>query len=73
MKERGTLWIPTFISVTGFELPHDDYNSTIARLRWPHLVENLGRMIGKGHEMGITILTAVDFRLRAGERLPRGR
>lgn len=60
MKDRGTLWIPTFISVTGFQLPHDDYNSTIARQRWPHLVENLGRMIRKGHEMGITILTAVD-------------
>ena len=60
MKQRGTLWIPTYISVTGFQLPHDDYNSTIARQRWPHLVENLGRMIRKGHEMGITILTAVD-------------
>lgn len=60
MKERGTLWIPTYISVTGFELPHDDYNSTIARQRHPHLVENLARMIRKGHEMGITILTAVD-------------
>ena len=60
MKARGTLWIPTYISVTGFKLPHDDYNTTIARQRWPHLVENLGRMIRKGHEMGITILTAVD-------------
>lgn len=60
MKEYGTLWIPTYISVTGFELPHDDYNSTIARQRYPHLVENLARMIRKGHEMGITILTAVD-------------
>ena len=60
MKANGTLWIPTFISVTGFELPHDDYNSTIARQRYPHLVENLGRMIRKGHEMGVTILTAVD-------------
>ena len=60
MKEKGTLWIPTYISVTGFELPHDDYTTTIARQRHPHLVENLGRMIKKGHEMGITILTAVD-------------
>jgi len=60
MKERGALWIPTYISVTGFQLPHDDYNTTIARQRWPHLIENLGRMIRKGHEMGITILTAVD-------------
>ena len=60
MKEKGTLWIPTYISVTGFQLPHDDYNTTIARQRWPHLVENLGRMIRKGHEMGVTILTAVD-------------
>lgn len=60
MKEYGTLWIPTYISVTGFELPHDDYNSTIARQRYPHLVDNLARMIRKGHEMGIPILTAVD-------------
>jgi len=60
MKEHGTLWIPTYISVTGFQLPHDDYNTPIARQRWPHLVENLGRMIRKGHQMGITILTAVD-------------
>ncbi|MGI9203583.1 MAG: amidohydrolase family protein [Woeseiaceae bacterium] len=60
MKESGTLWIPTYISVTGFQLPHDDYNTPIARQRWPHLVENLGRMIRKGHNMGITILTAVD-------------
>ena len=60
MKEKGTLWIPTYISVTGFQLPHDDYNTPIARQRHPHLAENLGRMIRKGHEMGITILTAVD-------------
>lgn len=60
MKESGTLWIPTYISVTGFQLPHDDYNTPIARQRWPHLVENLGRMIRKGHAMGIPILTAVD-------------
>lgn len=60
MKEYGTVWIPTYISVTGFELPHDDYTTTIARQRHPHLVENLARMIRRGHEMGITILAAVD-------------
>ena len=60
MKEKGTLWIPTYISVIGFALPHDDYNTTIARQRFPHINENLSRMIGRGHEMGITILTAVD-------------
>ena len=60
MKENDTLWIPTYISVTGFQLPHDDYNTPIARQRHPHLVDNLGRMIGLGHEMGVRILTAVD-------------
>ncbi len=60
MKEAGTIWVPTYISVTGFELPHDDYNSNIARLRWPHLVENMERMIRVGYEMGVTIVTAVD-------------
>ena len=60
MKEAGTIWVPTYISVTGFELPHDDYNSNITRLRWPHLVENMARMIRLGHELGVTIVTAVD-------------
>ena len=60
MKEAGTIWVPTYISVTGFELPHDDYNSNIARLRWPHLVENMARMIRLGIELGVTIVTAVD-------------
>ena len=60
MKENGTIWVPTYISVTGFELPHDDYNSTIARLRWPHLVDNMKRMIRRGYEMGVIITTAVD-------------
>ncbi len=60
MKEAGTIWVPTYISVTGFELPHDDYNSNIARLRWPHLVENMSRMIRVGYEMGVTMVTAVD-------------
>ncbi|HJO39407.1 MAG: amidohydrolase family protein [Vicinamibacterales bacterium] len=60
MKARGTLWVPTYISVVGFELPHDDYATTIARQRAPHILENLQRMIRLGHEMGIPILTAVD-------------
>jgi imidazolonepropionase-like amidohydrolase len=60
MKDAGTIWVPTYISVTGFELPHDDYNSNIARLRWPHLVENMARMIRLGIELGVTIVTAVD-------------
>ncbi len=60
MLDNGTLWVPTYISVTGFELPHDDYNTTIARQRAPHLLENMRRMIRRGHEMGVTILTSVD-------------
>ena len=60
MKEHNTLWIPNYISTVGFQLPHDDYTTTIARQRAPHILENLQRMIRRGHEMGITILTAVD-------------
>jgi imidazolonepropionase-like amidohydrolase len=60
MKDNDVYWVPTYISVTGFALPHDDYNSTIARLRHPHLIENMQRMIRRGYEMGLTILTAVD-------------
>lgn len=60
MKDNDTIWVPTYISVTGFELPHDDYNTTIARLRHPHLIDNMQRMIRRGYEMGLTIVTAVD-------------
>ncbi len=60
MVDNGTIWAPTYISVTGFELPHDDYNTTIARLRWPHLIENMQRMIRRGYQMGVRIVTAVD-------------
>ncbi len=60
MKAHGTLWVQTYISVVGFELPHDDYATTIARQRAPHILDNLQRMIRLGHEMGIPILTAVD-------------
>ena len=60
MRDNGTIWAPTYISVTGFELPHDDYDTTIARQRWPHLVENMRRMIRRGYEIGVNIVTAVD-------------
>ena len=60
MQQNGTIWAPTYISVAGFELPHDDYDTNIARRRWPHLVENLRRMIRRGYEMGVNIVTAVD-------------
>ncbi len=60
MVDTGTIWAPTYISVTGFELPHDDYNTTIARQRWPHLIENMQRMIRRGYQMGVRIVTAVD-------------
>ncbi len=60
MVDNQTIWAPTYISVTGFELPHDDYNTTIARQRWPHLIENMQRMIRRGYQMGVRIVTAVD-------------
>ena len=64
MKEHGTVWSPTYNSVIGFQYPHDDYNTNLARLRAPYILDNLGRMLRKGHEMGVVIITATDTSYR---------
>lgn len=60
MKEKGTVWDPTYTSVLGFLLPFGDYDSSAAMLRGPYIVHNMQRMLRKGIEMGVLIITATD-------------
>ncbi len=60
MQELGTVWTPTYISTEGFALPHDDYNTPMARRVAPWILENQRNMLRKAHELGVTMVTAVD-------------
>ena len=60
MLEMGTAWVPTYTSVVGFLLPHDDYNSSASFQRGSHLLHYLQKGFRRALELGITILTATD-------------
>ena len=60
MLEMGTAWVPTYTSVVGFLLPHDDYNSSASFQRGSHLLHYLQKGFRRALELGVTILTATD-------------
>lgn len=60
IKELDVAWSPTYKSTEGFMLPHDDYNSTTARLVAPWILKNQQNMLAKAHEMGVKIIAGVD-------------
>lgn len=60
MVERGTAWVPTYTSVVGFLLPHDDYDSSASFQRGTHLLHYLEKAFARALELGVTILTATD-------------
>ncbi len=60
MLEMGTAWVPTYTSVVGFLLPHDDYNSSASYQRGSHLLHYLQKGFRRALELGVTILTATD-------------
>ena len=60
MLEMGTAWVPTYTSVVGFLLPHDDYDSSASYQRGSHLLHYLERGFRRALELGVTILTATD-------------
>ena len=60
MLEMGTAWVPTYTSVVGFLLPHDDYDSSASYQRGSHLLHYLEKGFRRALELGVTILTATD-------------
>ena len=60
MLEMGAAWVPTYTSVVGFLLPHDDYNSSASFQRGSHLLHYLQKGFRRALELGVTILTATD-------------
>ena len=60
MAERGTAWVPTYTSVVGFLLPHDDYDSSASFQRGTHLLHYLEKGFRRALELGVTVITATD-------------
>jgi len=60
MLEMGTAWVPTYTSVVGFLLPHDDYESSASYQRGSHLLHYLEKGFRRALELGVTIITATD-------------
>jgi imidazolonepropionase-like amidohydrolase len=60
MKEKGTVWNPTFSSLYDIATPHNDYDTIIGQVRAPYMISLMKRMIIKGHRMGIPIITSTD-------------
>ena len=60
MKEKGTVWSPTFSSLYDIATPHNDYDTITGQVRAPYMISLMKRMIIKGHRMGIPIITSTD-------------
>ena len=60
MRERGTVWSPTYTSVEGYMFPHDDYNSSASRMRAPWVLHNMREMLRVAHELGVTLIPSTD-------------
>ena len=57
MKERGTWFVPTWITMNGMTEENNDY---VLRLRGHHMVATLEDAIRMAHAMGVRIATGVD-------------
>lgn len=60
MKEKGTVWNPTFTSVIDMGEPHNDYENITTENRAPYMIWNMRRLIPKAHKMGIPVITSTD-------------
>ena len=57
MKERGTWFVPTWITMNGMT---EESNNYVLRLRGQHMVPTLENAIRMAHEMGVRIATGAD-------------
>jgi len=57
MKERGTWFVPTWITMS---LMVEEQNDYVLRLRGHHMVPSLENAIRKAHELGVRMATGAD-------------
>lgn len=60
MRERGTYFVPTYITVEDLTLPGGDYDDPVLVIRGRHMLPTLERTIQRAHRMGVKIVTGAD-------------
>jgi imidazolonepropionase-like amidohydrolase len=60
MKQRGTFFVPTYITVVDLAEPGGDYDDPILRARGAHMLPRLAETVRKAHRLGIPIATGAD-------------
>jgi len=57
MKERGTWFVPTYITIVDLEEEHKHY---VLRLRGRHMLPEIERGIREAHRLGVKLATGAD-------------
>lgn len=60
MKEKGTYFVPTFITLEDLTHPGGDYDDPIVELRGKFMIPLAEKVFKKAHAMGIKIATGAD-------------
>jgi imidazolonepropionase-like amidohydrolase len=60
MRQRGTFFVPTYITVVDLTRPGGDYDDPILTLRGAHMLSRLGETVQRAHRMGVKIVTGAD-------------
>jgi len=60
MRQRGTFFVPTYITVVDLTRPGGDYDDPILTLRGADMLSRLGETVQRAHRMGVKIVTGAD-------------
>jgi imidazolonepropionase-like amidohydrolase len=60
MRQRGTFFVPTYITVVDLTRSGGDYDDPILTLRGAHMLPRLGETVQRAHRMGVKIVTGAD-------------
>jgi imidazolonepropionase-like amidohydrolase len=60
MRQRGTVLVPTYITVVDLTKPGGDYDDPILTMRGTHMLPRLAETVQRAHRMGVKIVTGAD-------------
>lgn len=60
MKEKGTFFVPTYVTVRDLTQPGGDYDDPVLTIRGNFMLPALGETVKRAHRMGIPIATGAD-------------
>lgn len=60
MKERGTYFVPTYMTVVDLAEPGGDYDNPVLHIRGQHMLPRLREAVQRAHTMGVKVVTGAD-------------